>query len=73
VVEVNRLRLEALAAAQRDGVLTGEFSPVELLALIQAMATSWSTMNPEFAADASAVPRAKQRTAVVEAVRRLVG
>jgi AcrR family transcriptional regulator len=73
VVEVNRVRLEALAVAQREGVLTGEFSPVELLALIQAMATSWSTMNPEFAADAEAVPRAERRASVVEAVRRLVG
>jgi AcrR family transcriptional regulator len=73
VIEVNRVRLAALAAAQRDSVLTGVFSPVELLALIQAMATSWSTMNPEFAADAEAVPRAERRASVVEAVRRLVG
>jgi AcrR family transcriptional regulator len=73
VIEVNRARLEALAGAQRDGVLTDAFSPVELLALIQAMATSWSTMNPEFAADAGAVPRGERRAAVVEAVRRLVG
>jgi AcrR family transcriptional regulator len=72
VLDVNKVRLDALAAAQRDGTLTSALSPVELLALIQALATSWETMNPEFARDASGVSRQQRRAAVVEAVRRLV-
>jgi AcrR family transcriptional regulator len=72
VIDVNRVRLDALAGAQRDGTLNGDFSPVELLSLIQAMATSWSTMNPEFAAEAQGVTRAERRATVVEAVRRLI-
>jgi AcrR family transcriptional regulator len=72
VLEVNRMRLAALAEAQRSGLLGRDLSPVQLLALVQAMATSWETMNPEFASDAGTVPRAERRAAVVEAVRRLV-
>jgi AcrR family transcriptional regulator len=72
VLDVNRMRLDALAKAQRDGLLTTDLTPVQLLALIQAMATSWETMNPEFADDARGVGRVERRAAVVAAVRRLV-
>ncbi|MEU4477466.1 TetR family transcriptional regulator [Micromonospora sp. NPDC023966] len=72
VVEANRTRLEALAAAQATGRIGAAFSPVELLTLVQAIASSWGTMNPEFAGAAAAVDRASRRGAVVEAVRRLV-
>lgn len=68
VVEANRTRLESLAAAK----LTTVFSPVELLTLIQAIASSWGTMNPEFAEAAATVDRPARRRAVVAAVTRLV-
>jgi AcrR family transcriptional regulator len=67
VVEANRTRLEALAAAPPT-----IFTPVELLTLIQAIASSWGTMNPEFAGAAAAVTRPARRRAVVEAVTRLI-
>jgi AcrR family transcriptional regulator len=60
VASVNRLRLP------------GHFLPVQLLALIQAIATSWVTMNPEFGAAAAATDRDERRQTVVEAVRRLL-
>jgi AcrR family transcriptional regulator len=66
VIEANRERVEALAKAG-----TGAFSPVALLTLVQAMASAWGTMNPEFAGPAATVDRAERRRAVVEAVRRL--
>jgi AcrR family transcriptional regulator len=72
VASVNRVRLERLRRAQEDGVLPGHFSPVQLLALIQAIATSWVTMNPEFGAEAAVAGRDERRQSVVEAVRRLL-
>jgi AcrR family transcriptional regulator len=72
VASVNRLRLERLRRAQEDGVLPSHFSPVQLLALIQAIATSWVTMNPEFGAAAATTDRDERRQTVVEAVRRLL-
>jgi AcrR family transcriptional regulator len=65
VVEANRDRLSALEKKQVK-------DPVALLTLIQAIAGSWGTMNPEFAEAAAAVDRAERRRSVVEAVRRLV-
>ena len=67
VIDANRDRVEALAGAELGG-----FSPVALLALVQAMASGWGTMNPEFAETAATVDRAERRRTVVEAVRRLV-
>lgn len=72
VIEANQVRLKALADAQRDGRVTSEFAPVELLTLIQAMAVSWGTMNPEFASSAGKMSRRDRRRAVIEAVSRLV-
>jgi AcrR family transcriptional regulator len=70
ILAVNKSRLGDLEQAQRAGVVPAHFTAVELLALLQAIATSWSSMNPEYGA---AVPaRADRRHAVVEAVRRLV-
>ncbi|MEU4242161.1 TetR family transcriptional regulator [Actinoplanes sp. NPDC026619] len=69
VIKANRTRLEALAAAST----TTTFSPVELLTLIQAIASSWGTMNPEFAEAAAAIDREARRRSVIEAVTRLIG
>lgn len=69
IVAVNQSRLDDLEKAQRLGVVPANFSPAELLALLQAVATSWNSMNPEYGA--SAPDRVARRTAVVEAVRRL--
>jgi AcrR family transcriptional regulator len=72
VVEANRERLDALAAAQKEGRVTAAFPPVALLTLVQAMASGWGTMNPEFAGLAATAGRAERRRSVVEAVRRLI-
>jgi AcrR family transcriptional regulator len=71
VVEANQVRLTALADAQHSGRLAAEFTPVQLLTLIQAMATSWGTMNPEFASSAKKVSRRERRRTVVDAVARI--
>ena len=70
IVAVNKSRLGDLDQAQRSGVVPRNFAPTELLALLQAIATSWSSMNPEYGA--SVPSKASRRAAVVEAVRRLL-
>ena len=72
VIEANQARLRALAGEQAQGRVAGEFSPVELLSLIQAIAASWGTMNPEFAGEAGGVSRGARRAAVARAVSRLI-
>jgi AcrR family transcriptional regulator len=69
VVSINKLRLETLARAQRDGILPGHYRPVELLALVQSISTTWATMNPEFGVPED---RAERRRTVVGAVRRIL-
>jgi AcrR family transcriptional regulator len=67
VIEANRQRVTALDTSPHGG-----FAPVALLTLVQAIASGWGTMNPEFAGAAATVDRAERRRTVVEAVRRLV-
>jgi AcrR family transcriptional regulator len=71
IVSVNQERLEKLESAQREGVLPGHYVPAELLALVQSVATAWSSMNPEFGVTAPA-DREHRREIVVDAVRRLL-
>jgi AcrR family transcriptional regulator len=71
VVAVNESRLSELERAQHDGVIPAEFAPVELLALVQSIATSWSSMNPEYAIDVPA-SRGDRRQSVVSAVAKLL-
>ncbi|MDI5973237.1 TetR family transcriptional regulator [Streptomyces sp. SL13] len=71
VVTLNEVRLDRLRQAQRAGLLTTHFDPVQLLTLIQAVATSWATTNPEFSATTS-TSRAYRRRTVIAAVERLL-
>jgi AcrR family transcriptional regulator len=71
VRSINDVRLERLTSAQEDGLLPGHFDPIQVLALIQAIATSWATTNPEFDAGAT-TDRDYRRRTVVDAVRRLL-
>lgn len=71
VVAINEVRVKRLRRAQREGVVGDDFGPVALLALVQAIATSWATTNPELGA-AARTGRDDRRSAVIEAVRRLV-
>jgi AcrR family transcriptional regulator len=69
VVAANQSRLVQLAQAQQAGVLPAGYAPVELLALVQSVATAWPSMNPEFGQ--AAPDRARRRATVVDAVARL--
>jgi AcrR family transcriptional regulator len=71
VASINRTRLERLRTAIAAGDLPAHFSPAQLLALVQSIATAWATMNPEFGAG-TLENRATRRRAVVDAVARLI-
>jgi AcrR family transcriptional regulator len=73
VIDANDVRVKAIAAAQDGGVIPPGFTPVQLLALIQSLSTSWATMNPEFATLAENISRRERRRVVVQAVARVVG
>ncbi|MEU8223583.1 TetR family transcriptional regulator [Kribbella sp. NPDC048915] len=70
VVAVNQSRLEELQRGMRRRVVPRRFTAVSLLALIQAIATSWWSINPELGAD---LPnRIVRRRAVVMAVQQIL-
>ncbi len=75
--EAYRTRVLALRAAREDGRLPAEFDPVDLLAIVRAVATAWPGISPALASlapdePASAERLAAHRAAVVEAVRRML-
>jgi len=71
LISSNRAKLEELARAQREGILPGHYTPVELLALVRSAAMSWSSMTPELG-DAAPADRARRRHTVTDAVHRLL-
>lgn len=73
LIDTNDLRVHRIAAAQDDGSVPSHFTAVQLLAFIQALSTSWATMNPEFSALAASISRSERRRTVVDAVARVVG
>jgi AcrR family transcriptional regulator len=75
--EAYRRRVLALRAAREDGRLPAVFEPVDLLAIVLAVATAWPGVSPalaSLAADepASAERLAAHRAAVVDPVRRML-
>jgi AcrR family transcriptional regulator len=73
VVDANDRRVKAITAAQQAGTVPDDFTPVQLLSLIQSLTASWATMNPEFAAVAKRTSRRERRRVVMRAVARIVG
>jgi AcrR family transcriptional regulator len=72
ISSANDDKLAGIARAQSDGVIPDRYSPVELLALVRSLATSWSTYSHSTLAAAATVERVRRRFAVTDAVRRLV-
>ena len=65
-------KLAAIARAQRSGELPARFSPVDLLALVLALANTWTSRTPEFAALTARHSRARRRRVVTESVAALL-
>lgn len=75
--ESHRWRVLALRAARDDGRLPAAFDPVDVLAVVVALAKAWALTSPaltSLAADGpdAAARLAVHRAAVVETVRRMV-
>ncbi|MFL6124565.1 TetR family transcriptional regulator [Actinophytocola sp.] len=68
VVASTNDKLEAIAQAQREGLVTSRFTPEELLALVVHMSALWSSMTPEMAGHVTGIPLRRRRQVVVDAV-----
>jgi AcrR family transcriptional regulator len=71
IVTSNIGKLEKVARAQGEGVLSDHYTPVELLTLVISIAGAWASVTPELGTNAPA-DRARRRRTVVDAVRRLI-
>jgi AcrR family transcriptional regulator len=69
-----RTRSRLVSRAQAAGFVDGSIAPVDLLALLTAIASAWSVATPERnpLGGASARTQARRRAAVVELAQRLV-
>jgi AcrR family transcriptional regulator len=72
VVSSTTDKLDAIGDAQREGVLTTRFTPVEVLALVVHLSALWSAAAPELAVHVADVPRDRRRQVVVDAVAALL-
>jgi AcrR family transcriptional regulator len=63
-------KVDAVADAQRRGLVSDRFSAAETLALVLNLANMWQLQNADYL---DLVPAGERRATVVEAVRRLVG
>ncbi|MGC4937324.1 TetR family transcriptional regulator [Kribbella sp. DT2] len=72
IVESNRHKTEAIAQAQRDGVLPSRYEPIVLLSLVIHQAALWANMTPEYAALVDRTSTADRRQIVTEAVAALL-
>ncbi|WP_435737746.1 TetR family transcriptional regulator [Cellulosimicrobium sp. PMB13] len=68
VTESMREKVRTIAAAQERGILTGEFSAEQVLALVLTIATMWVQQSEDVTA---LVPPAAQRQTIKDAVARL--
>ncbi|HEX4099011.1 MAG TPA: TetR family transcriptional regulator [Pseudonocardiaceae bacterium] len=75
-IEWGREKMEAIAQAQKSGVITTELEPADLLTLMLGIVTSWFHVSPmpDSATEDSGSPQRLQqhRAALTTAVRRLV-
>lgn len=74
-IDLYRRKFVAIAAAQASGDIDASLDPVDLLAVVEAVISSWlgATVGLRGAADRdSAARRAEHRRAVVVSVRRIV-
>jgi AcrR family transcriptional regulator len=65
-------KIDAIEKAQREGLLTTQYTAVELLTLVVHLSALWSATTPELAARAVDIPLERRRQMVVDAVAALL-
>jgi AcrR family transcriptional regulator len=68
----NAAKIDAIARAQADGLVTDAYTPVELLALVLHLSGFWSANVPEFDEFAADIGDDRRREVVVRAVSAVV-
>lgn len=72
IVAANQSKIERIARAQGNGVVTDAFPPDVLLGLVITLAMAWVALPPEFEKPGTAHTTAQRRQFVIDSVRRLV-
>jgi AcrR family transcriptional regulator len=72
IVASNAAKVNAIAEAQRAGLLTTRFEPAMLLGLVLTLSGTWSSMTPEYTGLVKRLSVAKRRQAIVDAVAALL-
>lgn len=72
VVASTRDKIAAITKAQKDGLITTRYTPVELLTMVVHMSALWSSVTPEVAGHIEGIPQARRRQVVVDAVTALL-
>jgi AcrR family transcriptional regulator len=73
IVASNAAKVNAIADAQRAGLLTTRFEPAVLLGLVLTLSGTWSSMTPEYSGLVRRLSVARRRQAIVDAVAALLG
>lgn len=72
VLESNQEKADAIAEAQRRGVVSGAYAPAVILGLILHLSSLWELQAPEYLQLTGALSDADRRGVVVSAVRALI-
>ena len=64
----SRAAIDSIETAQREGTVTDRMAPVDVLALLMAIAQMWTTFAPEFQVFLAGHTREGRRKLVTDAV-----
>jgi AcrR family transcriptional regulator len=72
ILASNKNKVEAVAKAQKDGVLPKKYEPIVLLGLVLHLASLWTGMTPEYELLVRRTSTAERRKVVTDAVAALL-
>lgn len=73
IVAGSKAAIDDIAQAQRDGLIPDRMAPVDVLALLMAIAQMWTTFAPEFEVFLADHTREGRRKLVTDAVAAVLG
>ena len=72
IMQSNAHKVEAIAKAQKDGLIPAKYEPIVLLALVLQLSALWTGLTPEYAMLVSRTSAAERRKVVTDAVAALL-